>query len=228
MNFIAGFSLLTTGLFFLLYIFWIKRKNDAIIPLALFQSQRFKIGLLSNFLFRILFGSVIFIISLVLQVGEQFSIVKTSEFLIAFGVGMIVMKFFITKILNIFGYKKTIIFNSILLGFLVILISFSVLERKYLVLLFSLFIYGLSASLNYSTMNVINVGDVGKELQTKANTALNSIRLLGTNCGISFSALFFVIGRYYGYDLKISGAVILLIVSSIAFSSIFYFKRLNI
>lgn len=176
--------------FFKKYFSMSKKKSNAIFPAELSENNQFLIGIVSNFIFRVLFGGVIFACSYIMQIQLKYSLLNAAICLSIYGVGMILGKIFIGFFTSNYGYKKTLVLNSIFLGIITILISFEIVLSLNYFFYGTLFLYGLSATLQYSAMNIVNLNDVNHEFQSKANVVLNITRLLGTNFGISLSALF--------------------------------------
>lgn len=192
-NYLHGLFLIISALLFLAYYTWSKNTDNAIIPEMLIQDKQFLIGITSNFIFRILFGGLIFTCSYAMQIGLGYSTIQTATSLSLYGIGMILGKPFVTFFTKKVGYRKLLILNSIFLSILSILVLFEILYSHLHMLYVTLFVYGLSSTCHYSVMNLISLNEIISSLHSKANVILNTTRLLGTSSGISLSALMFEI-----------------------------------
>ncbi|MCD8525485.1 MAG: MFS transporter [Gammaproteobacteria bacterium] len=192
-TYLHGLFLIISALLFLAYYAWSKKNNNAIIPKILIQDKQFLLGITSNFIFRILFGGLIFTCSYAMQIELGYSLIKTATSLSLYGIGMIAGKPFVSFVTKRYGYKQSLIFNSIVLSILSIFVLFEILYSHLYALYITLFVYGLSSTLHYSAMNIISLNEISSSLHSKANVVLNIIRLLGTTSGISFAALMFEI-----------------------------------
>ncbi len=209
------------GLFFLfLYLFYASSKKDALFPLAMFANKEFLTALFSNFTFRLIFGSVPFVLSLLLQIAYQFSAYKAGLFIAVITLGMIVMKKFTGLFVEKIRYKELLISNSIAIGLITMLMAYLLSSHNLYYIISILFLYGLAISLQYSIMNVLGYANTTKSFLSQANAILNMSRLLGTNFGIAITAI--LISRLGGNDNGLiitdkSCTYVVLLMSIIAF-----------
>ncbi|MFT3741533.1 MAG: MFS transporter [Gammaproteobacteria bacterium] len=189
-NFVSLWIFIAGNCFLLIYLFYAKLKNDSIFPLRIFSNREFSIALFSNFTFRLIFGSVPFILSLVLQIIYQLSLYKTGLLVATIPLGMVAMKKFIRFFVKRFEYKDLLIYNSVVVGLITMFLAYllSVFSIYFLVII--LFIYGMAISLQYSTMNVLGYTSISKNFLSHANALINMARLLGTNFGIALAAIY--------------------------------------
>jgi len=227
-NILISCLILILGISFLLtYIHWCKKKKNPVMPLSLFKKNSFRVGMVSNFTFRLIFGSVPFISMLILQTRLNISPIASGLLLANIAAGMILMKRVMHLITGRFDTKSILIFNSGAIGILVLFICLSFYFHNFITLLFSLFFYGFFASLHYSILNIISYTEVPKELSSNANTVINTIRILGINFGIAFSVL--IVKLLLSFDIKFTNAYILCLacIAVIAFLNIPSFRRLQ-
>ncbi len=189
-NYIHVVFLIASILLLKIYFVFSRKNNTAIISRELIEDKQFLMGLLSNFIFRVLFGGVIFACSYMLQIYLKYPLIKSAICLSLYGMGMILGKILVKPITLNYGYKKLLVYNSLCLALLTLLISIEMIFNSFYILYLTLFIYGLSATVQYSGMNIVSLNEIKNSLHAKANVTLNIVRLLGTNFGISLSALF--------------------------------------
>jgi MFS family permease len=155
----------------LLYIFHQKKMGErSLLELSLFKVNSFFRGISINIFSRIAISGVAFILPIFLQHAIGLS-VKMSGFIIMFvAVGAIVSKFFLTRLITVYGFQKSLSISAIALAFSISLFCFiRVSESILLIIMFCLF-YGLISSFQYTAMNSLVLKDI---IQKDVRKAVN-------------------------------------------------------
>ncbi|MEQ1975053.1 multidrug transporter subunit MdtD [Xenorhabdus sp. SGI240] len=182
-------TLFCSGIIMLLgYVFHAKRHSNPLINLQLFQTRTFSIGIASNIATRLSTGSLSFIIPLMLQVGFGFPAVIAGVMMAPNAIGSILAKSFVTKILTRFGYRKTLIWVTIIIGIMISQFSLQTPELPIIFLIIPLFILGVVMSTQFTAMNTITLADLNDNNASAGNSLLSVTQQLSISFGVTISA----------------------------------------
>ena len=116
LNMIIALSLISAFLVGL-YVYHAKHKQHPLIDLNLFKIRTLKIGIIGNLITRLGIGGMPFLIPLLLQIGYGYTATVAGLMMIPSAASNIIAKSFVVPIVNKFGYRNTLISNTIILGF---------------------------------------------------------------------------------------------------------------
>jgi MFS family permease len=110
------------------------------------------------------------------------------------------LKFGLRKILQRFGYRRVLIFNTLMLG--VMTLSFATIGAGTPVWLIvtQVFIFGMFTSLQYSSMNTLVFADVPEEATSGASAITSTVQQMSISFGIAIGSLltaFFIPDRLH-------------------------------
>lgn len=181
---------LAGGIFLLIiYIGYSYNRPHPIINTKLFQSRSFNISMIGNLISRLGFAGVPFLLPLLLQIGIGYSSKKTGFLLAPWAVGIFLVRPFSLALLRIFGYRKLLVLNTLVLGLSIwsfILIT-SHSSIYFICVLTCLF--GLLTSIQYSSMNSLAYADVTTDQLSSATSIISIAQQLTQSFGIAISAL---------------------------------------
>ncbi|MBP6121719.1 MULTISPECIES: multidrug transporter subunit MdtD [Providencia] len=219
---------LTGFLFLLFYILYARRVKHAIIPLNLFKTRTFSIGISGNLATRLGTGSIPFLMPLMLQVGFGYEAVVAGMMMAPLAIGSITAKSGVTKILTHFGYRKTLFVITIIIGLMITQFSLQSPNMSIYLLVIPLFILGMAMSIQFTAMNTICLADLTDNNASAGNSMLAVTQQLSISFGIAVSA---AILSYY--DGQPSGNTVdnfhytFITVGVITLASAFVFLLLN-
>ncbi|MGJ3355254.1 multidrug transporter subunit MdtD [Providencia sp. Je.9.19] len=202
-NYIPISIVLGGFLFLLLYIIHAKRTKHAIIPLNLFKTRTFSIGISGNLATRLGTGSIPFLIPLMLQVGFGYEAVVAGMMMAPLAIGSIVAKSGVTKILTNFGYRKTLFLITLIIGIMITQFALQSPNMSIYLLVIPLFILGMAMSIQFTAMNTICLADLTDNNASSGNSMLAVTQQLSISFAIAVSA---AILSYY--DAQPSGNTI--------------------
>ncbi|ENG4187000.1 multidrug transporter subunit MdtD [Providencia rettgeri] len=189
-------SLVAIGFLFLfLYIFHARRIKHAIIPLNLFKTRTFSIGISGNVATRLGTGSIPFLMPLMLQVGFGYEAVVAGMMMAPLAIGSITAKSAVTKILTKYGYRNTLFVITIIIGLMIAQFSLQSPSMSIYLLIVPLFILGMVMSVQFTAMNTICLADLTDNNASAGNSMLAVTQQLSISFGIAVSA---AILNFYG------------------------------
>ncbi|MEX6032870.1 multidrug transporter subunit MdtD [Providencia hangzhouensis] len=182
-------------LFLFVYIFHARRTKHAIIPLNLFKTRTFSIGISGNIATRLGTGSIPFLMPLMLQVGFGYEAVVAGMMMAPLAIGSITAKSGVTRVLTKYGYRNTLFVITIIIGLMIAQFSLQSPSMSIYLLIVPLFILGMVMSVQFTAMNTICLADLTDNNASAGNSMLAVTQQLSISFGIAVSA---AILNFYG------------------------------
>ncbi|EMY5616988.1 multidrug transporter subunit MdtD [Providencia stuartii] len=171
-----------------LYVFHARRIKHAIIPLNLFKTRTFSIGISGNIATRLGTGSIPFLMPLMLQVGFGYEAVIAGMMMAPMAIGSIIAKSAVTRILTRFGYRKTLFTVTVIISFMIAQFSLQTPTMSIYLLVIPLFVLGMIMSTQFTAMNTICLADLTDNNASAGNSMLAVTQQLSISFGIAVSA----------------------------------------
>jgi len=170
------------------YVRYAKNKTAPLFPLSLFGIRTFAIGITGNLLTRLGISAVPFLLPLLLQVVFGYSPSKAGWLLAPIAAGAMGIKPLVSKIIQRFSYRKVLVYNTWLLGILIIILAQFNNPDHWPWFVPILVLMGACNSMQFSAMNTITIGDL-KGAQTSSGNSLMAVnQQLAISFGIAFGA----------------------------------------
>ncbi|CAK9886826.1 MAG: putative transport protein HsrA [Candidatus Erwinia impunctatus] len=179
---VAGISLL------LLYILHARYSQTPLIPLPMFKTRTFSVGIAGNIASRLGTGCIPFLMPLMLQVGFGYPALLAGCMMMPTAMGSVLAKSTVTQILRWFGYRKTLVWISVIIGLLVASFSLQTPSMSMALLLIPLFILGMAMSTQFTAMNTITLADLTDTNASNGNSMLAVTQQLAISFGVAVSA----------------------------------------
>ncbi|WP_207080690.1 MFS transporter [Novosphingobium sp. KA1] len=96
------------------YVAHARRREGAILDLALLRDDTFRLSVIAGSVTRITQGAQPFLLPLMMQVGFGFSAARSGTITVATAVGSLAMKSFAPRILRRFGFRRSLIVNGVI------------------------------------------------------------------------------------------------------------------
>ncbi len=171
------------------YFLYSRKQPRPIVNTALFRIRTFQISILGNLLARLGFGGVPFLLPLLLQIGLGYTAVISGLLLAPIAIGVIVIKILSLRVLKLFGYRKTLFFNTILVGTLIWTLQIiGAFTPIYMIALLT-FVFGLLISMQFSGMNSLAYADIGADDLSAATSIVSTTQQLAQSFGVATAAL---------------------------------------
>jgi EmrB/QacA subfamily drug resistance transporter len=171
-----------------LYYSHANRHQDPVLDLRLMHIPTFFTAVVAGTLFRIGFGAMPFLLPLMLQLGFGVSAAKSGMITFASAASSMVMKSATVKLLRMFGYRNTLIWNGLFCTFFLAICAAFRPTWPIALIYVVLIIGGLFRSLQFSAYGSLAYADVSHSRMSAATSFYSTIQQLSTTLGISISA----------------------------------------
>ena len=177
--------------FLLLYYYYVhaKKDNNPIFPLNLFQIRTFRVGILGNLATRLGISSVPLLIPLMIQIAYGQSAVISGWIVAPMALTAMFGKSFVIKILNKIGYRKTLMLNTMIIGFIIISFAIPGVQTSMYWFVPLLAILGFFNSIQFTSMNTIAIADLRQEMTSSGNSLLAVNQQLAIGFGTAFGLI---------------------------------------
>ncbi|MDV2444940.1 MFS transporter [Elizabethkingia anophelis] len=220
------------GFLFLYYYYrHAKRDENPIFPLNLFKVRTFRVGIVGNLATRLGISSVPLLLPLMIQIAYKQSAVTSGWIITPMAITAIFAKSYVIKILDTFGYRKTLMTNTFIIGSLICLLAIPGINTSIYWFTPIIAVLGFFNSIQFTSMNTISIADL-RNFQTSSGNSLSSVnQQLAIGFGITFGLI--VLKLFENSDL-IKGDIhnafryTFLTIGILTIISGFVFRRLHI
>lgn len=182
------------------YILYAKKNSSPLIKLDLFKIKTLNIGLIGNLVTRFGIGGMPLMIPLLLQLGFGYSAFYAGLMMIPQALSNLISRNFVIPIVKRFGYKKTLVFNTIATGILISLFFFVTQETPFFIIILLMVLNGAFNAVQFTSMNTISLADLDTTTSSDGNSLLSVTQQLAISLGISISAMFLQVFRDSSID----------------------------
>lgn len=213
------------------YYRYAKGNKNAIYSLELFKVRTYRLGMLGNFFSRLGMSSLPYLLPLLLQVAFLHSPTVSGWSLAPIALAALLSKPFIRPLIKTFGYKNILIWNTRLVGLLIMSLSLLKITTPFYILIPSLLMIGVLNSIQYASMNTLSIAKLRDYQSGSANSLLAVNQQLAVSFGIAFGALilnFFLHDGQSTESIHQAFTYTFVIIGSVTFLSSFVFKKLHI
>jgi EmrB/QacA subfamily drug resistance transporter len=167
--------------------YWLRAGQQAhpLFSPALFRTPTFSIGLLGNLFSRLGSSSMPFLIPLLLQVSLGYSPFHAGMMMLPTSVGAILSKRLATPVITRFGYRRTLVVNTFLVG--TAMASFVLVSPREPLwcTIAQLGCFGVVNSLQFTAMNTVTLKDLGGAAASSGNSLLSMVQMLALSLGVA-------------------------------------------
>ncbi|MCT3691132.1 MFS transporter [Elizabethkingia anophelis] len=220
------------GFLFLYYYYWhAKRDENPIFPLNLFKVRTFRVGIVGNLATRLGISSVPLLLPLMIQIAYKQSAVTSGWIITPMAITAIFAKSYVIKILDTYGYRKTLMTNTFIIGSLICLLAIPGINTSIYWFTPIIAVLGFFNSIQFTSMNTISIADLRNFQTSSGNSLLSVNQQLAIGFGITFGLI--VLKLFENSDL-IKGDIhnafryTFLTIGILTIISGFVFRRLHI
>lgn len=220
------------GFLFLYYYYWhAKRDENPIFPLNLFKVRTFRVGIVGNMATRLGISSVPLLLPLMIQIAYKQSAVTSGWIITPMAITAIFAKSYVIKILDTYGYRKTLMTNTFIIGSLICLLAIPGINTSIYWFTPIIAVLGFFNSIQFTSMNTISIADLRNFQTSSGNSLLSVNQQLAIGFGITFGLI--VLKLFENSDL-IKGDIhnafryTFLTIGILTIISGFVFRRLHI
>jgi EmrB/QacA subfamily drug resistance transporter len=172
-----------------LYALHARRTPKPLLDLALLKLPTFYAGVAGGFLFRVGIGAIPFLLPLMLQEGFGYNPLHSGLLTFAAAVGALMMKATAAPILRRFGFRRVLIWNSVLSAIFLACYALFHADTPAIFILLLLLFGGFFRSLEFTSLNSISYADVRRERMSAATSFASMAQQLAASVGVGAGAL---------------------------------------
>lgn len=178
------------GFLFLYYYYWhAKRDENPIFPLNLFKVRTFRVGIIGNMATRLGISSVPLLLPLMIQIAYKQSAVTSGWIITPMAITAIFAKSYVIKILDTFGYRKTLMTNTFIIGTLICVLAIPGIHTSIYWFIPIIAVLGFFNSIQFTSMNTISIADLRNFQTSSGNSLLSVNQQLAIGFGITFGLI---------------------------------------
>ncbi|MYZ59100.1 MFS transporter [Elizabethkingia anophelis] len=178
------------GFLFLYYYYWhAKRDENPIFPLNLFKVRTFRVGIVGNLATRLGISSVPLLLPLMIQIAYKQSAVTSGWIITPMAITAIFAKSYVIKILDTYGYRKTLMTNTFIIGSLICLLAIPGINTSIYWFTPIIAVLGFFNSIQFTSMNTISIADLRNFQTSSGNSLLSVNQQLAIGFGITFGLI---------------------------------------
>ena len=165
------------------------RAAHPLLKLGLLRIRSFRVSVTGNLLTRLGIGGLPFLLPLLYQVGLGFTPIQSGLMIMPQALAAISFKFTLPVILRRFGYRRVLIFNTVMLGVMLMLFSLIDSGTPAWVIALQAFAFGFFTSTQYTSMNTLAYADVDTEQTAGASTIASAVQQMAVSFGVASASL---------------------------------------
>ena len=171
------------------YVVHARRTAVPILDLTLFKLPTFRASVFGGFMFRLGIGALPFLLPLLLQLG--FGLTPFQSGLITFtgALGAIFMKAAAASVLRRFGYRRVLLYNSLISSAFLAACAFFVPGMPFAAMVAILLSGGFFRSLQFTSINTIAYAELEPRQLSKATAMVSAAQQLSLSTGVAVGAL---------------------------------------
>lgn len=220
-----------SGLTLAAYAWHASRHPAPFVNTQLFRVPTFALTVVGSLVSRLGIGGVPFLLPLMLQLGLSYSPLRAGVLTMPVALGMILMKTLVKPILRTFGFRTTLVANTLALGATIALLGQAGPATPLWGVALMAFGYGMLASLQFSCMNVLTFVDVEPARMGDATSIASTVQQFSMSLGVGSSALCLTIlgpVSQQGSPPRSGFALAFVVIGVITFISSAVFLRLRV
>lgn len=219
--------------FLLIYYYYRHAKKTAspIFPLDLFQVRTFRVGILGNMATRLGISSIPLLLPLMVQIAYGETAVVSGWIVAPMALTAMFGKSFVIRVLNYFGYRKTLMTNTFIIGFLICCLGIPGMNTSIWWFIPIIAVLGFFNSIQFTSMNTIAIADLRTSHTSSGNSLLAVNQQLAIGFGIAFGLvvlnIFQKIPQNAGENIHLAFRYTFFVVGILTILSGFVFRRLH-
>ncbi|GAB2897966.1 MFS transporter [Uliginosibacterium flavum] len=170
------------------YVWTARSKLHPLLNLGLLQIPTFRIGVVAGFFFRIGIGAIPFLLPLFLQLGFGLSSFESGLLTCASAVGALFMKTMAARILQRFGFRRVLIWNTVVAAASLMLIGVFTSHTPHALITVVLLIGGCFRSLQFTSLNALAYADIERPQMSQATSLASVVQQLAAGMGVTVGA----------------------------------------
>jgi EmrB/QacA subfamily drug resistance transporter len=182
------------GLFSVLHFV---RAPAPLLNLDLLKIKTFGISLQGGSLFRIAISVSPFLLPLMFQVGFGLNAFRSGLLMLGLFTGNLLMKTVVTPVLRRFGFRTVLTTNGILNAILMSCCALLFPQTATIIVLFVLFVNGLSRSMQFTAVGTLAFADIAKPDMSSATSFFSMLTQMSMGMGVAVGAIALRIAGFF-------------------------------
>ena len=177
--------------FLMLFFYYKHAKSDdnPIFPLSLFKVRTFRVGIVGNLATRLGISSVPLLLPLMIQIAFKESAVTSGWIVAPMALTAMFGKSFVIKLLNKFGYKTTLMTNTMIIGVLICCLAIPGIHDSIYWYVPIIALMGFFNSIQFTSMNTISIADLRNYHTSSGNSLISVNQQLAIGFGVAFGLI---------------------------------------
>ncbi len=219
--------------FLMIYYYYkhAKKVENPIFPLNLFQVRTFRVGIVGNLTTRLGISSIPLLLPLMVQIAYGESAVVSGWIVAPMALTAMAGKSIVIKILDYFGYRKTLKFNTFIIGGLIVCLGIPGINTSIYWFIPIIAVLGFFNSIQFTAMNSIAIADLRGSHTSSGNSLLAVNQQLALGFGIALGLIILKLlennAAFIGGNTHQAFRYTFYIVGSLTVLSGFVFRRLH-
>jgi EmrB/QacA subfamily drug resistance transporter len=163
--------------------------NNPLLDLRLFKFQTFRISMTAGSLFRIGFGSLPFLLPLLMQEGFGYSPLQSGAITFISSAGAFGMRTVAKRILHIFGFRSILIYNAVIAASFIALCGTFESSTPRVLMMCVIFFGGVFPTLEFTSINAIAYAEISPARMSDATSMMQMAVRISQSIGVALSAL---------------------------------------
>ncbi|KAG0188988.1 hypothetical protein DFQ28_004021 [Apophysomyces sp. BC1034] len=161
------------------------RTNYPLFPLNLFSVHTYRIGLFGNLVTRIGGDALPYLIPLLLQVGLGYPPYEAGLMMLPVAAAAMGTKRFIAPLVARYGYRRTLVSNSMLVALIIASFSLVSTEQPAWLRIIQLAAFGAFYSIQTTAMNVLTLKDLVSHGMSSGNGLFSTVQMLAMSLSVT-------------------------------------------
>ena len=163
--------------------------NNPLFPLNLFKVRTFRVGIVGNLATRLGFSSIPLLLPMMIQIAYGQSAVTSGWIVAPMAFTAMFGKSAVIKILNTYGYRKTLMVNTFIIGVLICALAIPSIHTSFYWYVPIISVLGFFNSIQFTSMNSISIADLRVYHTSSGNSLVSVNQQLAIGFGIAFGLL---------------------------------------
>ena len=172
-------------------VYWLRarRVREPLFTPDIFRTRSFSVGLIGNIFARLCNGALPFLTPLLLQVGLGYSPFVTGLLMLPLAAAGMLGKVLINRLLEVFGYRRFLLVNTLLLGLLAMSFAFIGAQTSVAAMVLLFTCLGVINSMQFTAMNTVTLIDLPQRHESDGNSLLSVVIQISTSFGVAVAAM---------------------------------------
>jgi EmrB/QacA subfamily drug resistance transporter len=166
-----------------------RREKFPLLRLRLFEIRTFRAAVSGSFVTRLGIGGLPFLLPLLYQIGLGYTPVESGLLIMPQTLAAIGLRPFVPPLLNRFGYRTVLLFNTVAIGALTLVFMTIAPGIPAWVIAIEAFCFGFFSSLQYICMNTLAVADLEDADESSGSSISSTVQQMSQSFGVAIASL---------------------------------------